>query len=126
VKQQVADVVALLQDAPHRVRAELMRLDVQFTLYPVREEGQCPYLRAVSEGAFEALVGSGEPFPATGLSLPNSNDEPNPEPRTPNENPEPGTWNSEPHAPAPALLRFTPCTPHPCIGLRGGADESTR
>lgn len=70
VRQQVADVVALLQEGPDQVKAELSRLGVKFTLYPVQEEGQKPYLRAVGEGHFEALVGAGSPFPATGRSLP--------------------------------------------------------
>jgi len=70
VKQQVTDIVALLGDRPDRVKAELSRLGVRFTLYPVQEEGQKPYLRAVGEGNFEAIVGSRSPFPATGLSLP--------------------------------------------------------
>ena len=72
VKQQVADVVTLLQDQPERAKAELTRLGVRFTLHPVQEDGQKPYLRAVGEGQFEALVGTGSPFPATGLSLPRS------------------------------------------------------
>lgn len=70
VKQQVTDVVGLLQDRPDRVRAELSRLSVRFTLHPVQEEGQKPYLRAVGEGNFELLVGSGSLFPATGSSPP--------------------------------------------------------
>lgn len=70
VKQQVSDVVALLQERPERVKPELSRLGVRFTLSPVRKEGQKPYLRAVGEGNFEAIVGSGSPFPATGFSLP--------------------------------------------------------
>lgn len=70
VKQQVTDVVALLQEHPERAKAELTRLGVRFTLYPVQEDGQKPYLRAVGEGQFENLVGPGSPFPATGLSLP--------------------------------------------------------
>ena len=68
VKQQVSDVVALLQDRPERVKTEISRLGIRFRLYPVHEEGQKPYLRAVGEGNFEAIVGSGSPFPA-GLSL---------------------------------------------------------
>ena len=70
VRQQVVDVVALLQESPDRTKAELSRFGVKFTLYPVQEKGQKPYLRAVGEGHFEALVDSGSPFPATGLSLP--------------------------------------------------------
>ncbi len=70
VKQQVADIVTLLQEHPERAKAELTRLGVRFTLHPVQEDGQKPYLRAVGEGHFEALVGTGSPFPATGLSLP--------------------------------------------------------
>jgi hypothetical protein len=71
VKQQVADVVALLQDQPDRVKAELSRLGVRFTLYPVYDipKGQRPYLRAVGEGDFEALVDTSPLFPTTGRSL---------------------------------------------------------
>lgn len=68
VKQQVTDVVGLLQGRPDRVRAELSRLSVRFTLHPVQEQGQKPYLRAVGEGNFEVLAGAGSLFPATGSS----------------------------------------------------------
>jgi len=70
VKQQVSDVVNLLQDRPERVRAELSRLGIRFTVYPVVDvpEGQRPYLRAVGEGDFEALVGTNAPFPFSGRS----------------------------------------------------------
>jgi hypothetical protein len=71
VKQQVADVVALLQDRPERAKAELSRLGVRFTVFPVSDvpEGQKPHLRAVGEGDFEALVGTNTQFPTTGSSL---------------------------------------------------------
>jgi site-specific DNA recombinase len=70
VRQQAADVVTLLQERPDRVKAELSRLGVRFTVHPVYDvpEGQRPYLRAVGEGDFEALVGAGSSFPATGSS----------------------------------------------------------
>jgi hypothetical protein len=72
VKQQVADVVTLLQDRPERVKAELSRLSIRFTLFPVFDvpEGERPYLRAVGEGDFAALVGTNAPFPLSGPSLP--------------------------------------------------------
>ena len=67
VKRQAANVVELLQDGPERVRVELSRLGVRFTLHPVFDvpHGERPYLRAVGEGDFEALVGSAGPFPLT-------------------------------------------------------------
>jgi hypothetical protein len=71
VKQQVADVVALLRDRPERAKAELSRLRVRFTVFPVYDDpdGYKPYLRAIGEGDFEALVGTSAEFPTTGSSL---------------------------------------------------------
>jgi len=70
VKQQLADVTALLQDHPERAKAELVRLGIRFTVYPVLDvpEGQRPYLRAVGEGNFEVLVGANAPFPLSDRS----------------------------------------------------------
>ena len=72
VRQRAADVVALFRERPDRVKAELSRLGVRFTLRPVYDvpEGHRPYLRAEGEGNFELLVGTGSPFPATGSSRP--------------------------------------------------------
>ena len=47
VGQQVADIVALFQDRSERVEAELSRLGVRFTVFPVNvPEGQRPCPRA--------------------------------------------------------------------------------
>jgi hypothetical protein len=72
VRQQLEDVAGLLQDAPERARNEFERLGLRFTLHPVLDgpEGVKPFLRAVGEGEFHHL--SGEAFPTTGASLPQS------------------------------------------------------
>ena len=64
VAQQLSDAADLLTEVPERIKAEFARLGVQFTLFPVYDDGPRPYLRAVGEGLFEHLA-----FP-TDLALP--------------------------------------------------------
>ena len=54
VQQQLTDLAGLLHDAPQRAKAELKRLDVCFTLHPIRDEGK-PFLRAEGTGDLDAL-----------------------------------------------------------------------
>ncbi len=56
VQQQLKDLVALLAEAPERTKTALDRLNVQFTVSPVRDEGH-PFLRVVATGDLEPLCG---------------------------------------------------------------------
>ena len=70
VQRQLADVAALLQDEPDRVRAHSRRLGLSFTVSPVLDEGR-PFLRAVgTANLMEATFGREFDFPATGRSCP--------------------------------------------------------
>jgi site-specific DNA recombinase len=68
VRQQLEDTAGLLSDAPERTKAVFRQIGVSFMLYPVREEGQRPFLRA--EGATDfAHVISGQFSVSTGGRL---------------------------------------------------------
>lgn len=56
VRQQLEDLSGLLGDSPERAKAELHRLNIQFTVTPVRDEGR-PFLRVEGTGDLEALCG---------------------------------------------------------------------
>ena len=56
VRQQLEDLSGLLGDSPERAKAELHRLNIQFTVTPVRDEGR-PFLRVEGTGDLEALSG---------------------------------------------------------------------
>lgn len=56
VQQQLKDLVALLAEAPERSKTALDRLNVQFTVSPVRDQGH-PFLRVVATGDLEPLCG---------------------------------------------------------------------
>ena len=84
VREQVQDVAGLLRDVPERAKSELRRLQVQFTLSPIRDEGR-PFLRAVGTGDLDALCGvtdlpgtnrRGGPRGSSGAARPNWTDLP--------------------------------------------------
>ena len=54
IKQQLNDIVALLQLSPARTKVEFRRLGVRFTLHP-HEEGGRRFLRAIGEGRLPHL-----------------------------------------------------------------------
>ena len=56
VRQQLQDLSGLLADNPQRAKAELTRLNVRFTVTPVRDEGR-PFFRVEGTGDLEALCG---------------------------------------------------------------------
>ena len=59
VRQQLEDLSDLLlddEDAALRTKAELHRLNVQFTLSPIRDQGR-PFLRVEGTGDLDALCG---------------------------------------------------------------------
>lgn len=56
VRQQLDDVAGLLSDTPERTKAEFKRLGVSFTLHPVHEEDQRPFLRAKGTTEFAQLL----------------------------------------------------------------------
>jgi hypothetical protein len=47
VRQQLEDTAALLTDTPERTKTVFRQMGVSFTLHPVREQGQRPFLRPV-------------------------------------------------------------------------------
>lgn len=56
VRQQLEDLAGLLSDTPERTKAEFKRLGVSFTLHPVHEEGNRPFLRAEGTTEFAQLL----------------------------------------------------------------------
>ena len=70
VRQQLADLTGLLQDNPQRAKAELKRLNVRFTLCPIRDQGK-PFLRAVGTGDLDALCGTTDLPSTTRSKAPN-------------------------------------------------------
>ena len=56
VRHQLQDLVGLLAENPKRARAELQRLNIKFTVTPVRTEGK-PFLRVEGSGDLYALCG---------------------------------------------------------------------
>ena len=56
VKQQLSNLAGLLADNPQRAKAELQRLNVRFTVIPIRDEGK-PFLRVEGTGDLDALCG---------------------------------------------------------------------
>jgi len=64
VRQQVEDLARLLSDTPERTKAEFKRLGVSFTLHPVHDEGDRPFLRAHGTTAFAHLI-SGQYSPSS-------------------------------------------------------------
>ena len=56
VRQQLKDLSGLLAENPQRAKAELQRLNVRFTVTPVRDEGK-PFLRVEGTGDLDALCG---------------------------------------------------------------------
>ena len=57
VKRQLQDLAGLLADNPERAKAELQRLDMRFTVTPVRDEGR-PFFRVEGTGDLDALCGT--------------------------------------------------------------------
>jgi len=57
VRQQLQDLSGLLADTPERAKAELQRLNMRFTVSPVRDEGR-PFLRVEGVGNLRALCGT--------------------------------------------------------------------
>ena len=56
VREQLTDLAGLLTENPQRAKAELQRLNVRFTVTPIRDEGK-PFLRVEGTGDLEALCG---------------------------------------------------------------------
>ena len=56
VRQQLQDLSGLLADNPQRAKAEFRRLNMQFTVTPVRDEEK-PFLRVEGSGDLDALCG---------------------------------------------------------------------
>ena len=56
VRQQLDDLASLLGEAPGRTKTELQRLNVQFTVTPVHDEGR-PFLRVFATGDLDAICG---------------------------------------------------------------------
>jgi hypothetical protein len=65
VRQELQSLATLLASEPARMRLELTRLGVRFTLHAQHEEGLPPYYKAEGEGDFMALTG----FPAPDASM---------------------------------------------------------
>ena len=57
VRQQMSDVARLLADDPPRAKAELQRLNVRFTVTPIRDQGR-PFPRVEGTGDLDALCGT--------------------------------------------------------------------
>ena len=70
VRQQLQDLSGLLADTPERAKAELQRLNMRFTVSPVRNEGR-PFLRVVGTGDLAALCGARD-LPTTARSAAHS------------------------------------------------------
>ena len=69
IRDQLQDCAGLLGDAPERAKAEFRRLDMRFTLSPIRDEGR-PFLRAEGIGNLDALCGTRDLYlPARQRSL---------------------------------------------------------
>jgi hypothetical protein len=66
VRQQLQDLSGLLADNPERAKAELQRLNMRFTVSPVRDEGR-PFLRVEGTGDLAALCGARD-LPTTARS----------------------------------------------------------
>ena len=56
VREQLTDLAGLLAENPQRAKAELERLNVRFTVTPIRDEGK-PFLRVEGTGDLDALCG---------------------------------------------------------------------
>ena len=66
VRSQVDDVAGLLSGAPERAKREFQRLGVGFTVFPVSEGVERPFLRATGTTDFSKLLaGSGTDFTTT-------------------------------------------------------------
>ena len=50
VRRQLEDLADLLRGHPERLKSELRRLGVRFTLHPTYDEGPRPFYRAIGEG----------------------------------------------------------------------------
>ncbi len=73
VQQQLEDLADVLRDSPERVRAHFQKLNLKITLYPVHDEGDRPFLRAIGEGDFAPLCQTSDlNFPFTGQTPPSS------------------------------------------------------
>ena len=51
--ERTEDAAGLLSDVPERAKMEFQRLGIHFTVRPVFDEGQRPFLRAEASGNFE-------------------------------------------------------------------------
>ena len=56
VRQQLDDLASLLGEAPGRTKTELQRLNVQFTVTPIHDEGR-PFLRVLATGDLDRICG---------------------------------------------------------------------
>jgi hypothetical protein len=68
VRQQLEDTAGLLTDAPERTKAVFRQMGVSFTLYPVRHEGQRPFLRAEGTSDFAHVISGQFSASTSGLS----------------------------------------------------------
>lgn len=73
VKQQLQDAASLLAEVPERAKAEFRRLGIGFTVRPVYDEGDRPFLRAEGTGDYEHLTFTQYAhFTTSGANLPRS------------------------------------------------------
>jgi hypothetical protein len=56
VRQQLEDTAGLLTVTPERTKSVFRQMGVSFTLYPVQEEGQRPFLRAEGASDFAHVI----------------------------------------------------------------------
>ncbi len=74
VRQQLQDLAGLLAENPQRAKAEFRRLNMQFTVTPVRDEGK-PFLRVEGTGDLDALCGP-KNLPSSARSKPTTSPSP--------------------------------------------------
>ena len=60
VRRQLNDLADLLRGHPERLKSELRRLGVRFTLHPMYDEGPRPFYRAIGEGVLPCFQFSPE------------------------------------------------------------------
>ena len=74
VRHQLQDLAGLLAENPQRAKAEFQRLNMQFTVAPVRNEGK-PFLRVEGTGDLDALCGP-KNLPSSARSKPTTSPSP--------------------------------------------------
>ncbi|HYT73768.1 MAG TPA: recombinase family protein [Vicinamibacterales bacterium] len=70
VRQQLTDTAGLLRDTPERTKTAFRRMGVSFTLHPVHEDGQRPFLRAEGATDFAHVISGRFSVSTSGLSNP--------------------------------------------------------